>query len=43
MVKAVWKGVVVAESDDTWRLFSPYEFVWAGGKLGRAVQPLHHD
>jgi glycine/D-amino acid oxidase-like deaminating enzyme len=27
----------IVESDPTWRLFSPYELVWAGGALGRAV------
>jgi len=27
----------IAEGDDTWRLFSPYELVWAGGKAGRAA------
>jgi gamma-glutamylputrescine oxidase len=27
----------IVEGDDTWRLFSPYEFVWAGGRLGRAI------
>ena len=32
----------VAEADDTWRLFSPYEFVWAGGKLGRAVKQVYY-
>lgn len=29
------RGIV--ESDDTWRLFAPYELVWAGGKAGRYV------
>jgi glycine/D-amino acid oxidase-like deaminating enzyme len=29
------RGIV--ESDDTWRLFAPYELVWAGGKVGRAA------
>ncbi|HEX5211998.1 MAG TPA: FAD-binding oxidoreductase [Pseudolabrys sp.] len=29
------KGIV--ESDQTWRLFAPYELVWAGGALGRVV------
>ncbi len=29
------RGIV--EKDDTWRLFAPYELVWAGGALGRAV------
>jgi len=29
------RGIV--ESDQTWRLFAPYELVWAGGGLGRAL------
>ena len=29
------RGIV--ENDDTWRLFAPYELVWAGGLLGRAA------
>ncbi|MCW5691098.1 MAG: FAD-binding oxidoreductase [Pseudolabrys sp.] len=29
------RGLV--ENDDTWRLFAPYELVWAGGRLGAAV------
>jgi hypothetical protein len=29
------RGIV--EKDDTWRLFAPYEVVWAGGGLGRAA------
>jgi glycine/D-amino acid oxidase-like deaminating enzyme len=31
----VARGIV--ESDQTWRLFAPYELVWAGGKLFRAI------
>ena len=31
----VARGIV--ESDQTWRLFAPYELVWAGGRFGRAV------
>jgi glycine/D-amino acid oxidase-like deaminating enzyme len=31
----VARGIV--EKDQTWRLFAPYELVWAGGKLFRAV------
>jgi gamma-glutamylputrescine oxidase len=27
----------MVEGDDRWRLFLPYELVWAGGRLGRAV------
>ena len=29
------RGIV--EKDDTWRLFAPYELVWAGGVAGRAL------
>jgi glycine/D-amino acid oxidase-like deaminating enzyme len=29
------RGII--EGDQTWRLFAPYELVWAGGKLFRAV------
>jgi gamma-glutamylputrescine oxidase len=27
----------IADGDETWRLFAPYELVWAGGNLGRAA------
>ena len=27
----------IAENDDTWREFIPYNLVWAGGRLGRVV------
>lgn len=27
----------IAEGDDTWRLFAPYELVWAGGRIGATV------
>ena len=27
----------IAESDTSWRLFQPYELVWAGGVVGRSV------
>jgi hypothetical protein len=27
----------ITDGDDRWRLFLPYELVWAGGALGRAV------
>jgi glycine/D-amino acid oxidase-like deaminating enzyme len=27
----------IVEADQTWRLFAPYELVWAGGMLGRAL------
>ena len=30
-------GAITAH-DDRWRLFLPYELVWAGGRLGRLVQ-----
>ena len=29
------RGIV--DNDETWRLFAPYELVWAGGGLGRAL------
>lgn len=31
----VARGIV--EDDQTWRLFAPYELVWAGGRLGSAL------
>ena len=31
----VARGIV--EADQTWRLFAPYELVWAGGRLGRTL------
>jgi glycine/D-amino acid oxidase-like deaminating enzyme len=34
------RGIV--DNDDTWRLFAPYELVWAGGVIGRtAVQGVY--
>ena len=27
----------ILDNDDRWRLFSPYELVWAGGRLGRVA------
>ncbi|HET7847669.1 MAG TPA: FAD-binding oxidoreductase [Pseudolabrys sp.] len=36
----VARGIV--ERDETWRLFAPYELVWAGGTLGRiAAQAIY--
>jgi gamma-glutamylputrescine oxidase len=32
----------VAEGDDTWRLFAPFELVWAGGRLGRAAMQVYY-
>jgi len=32
----------IAEGDDTWRLFQPYELVWAGGRIGRAMAQVHY-
>jgi gamma-glutamylputrescine oxidase len=32
----------IADGDDTWRLFLPYELVWAGGRIGRAVAQVHY-
>ncbi|MDO8876822.1 MAG: FAD-binding oxidoreductase, partial [Pseudolabrys sp.] len=31
----VARGIV--DDDQTWRLFAPYELVWAGGRLGAAI------
>src|SRR5438445_6195351 len=30
----------IVEGDDTWRLFAPFELVWAGGSVGRAVMQV---
>src|SRR5262249_39812984 len=32
----------IAEGDDSWRLFLPYELVWAGGRIGRAAAQVHY-
>ncbi|TMJ33639.1 MAG: FAD-binding oxidoreductase [Alphaproteobacteria bacterium] len=32
----------IAEGDDTWRLFAPFELVWAGGRLGRAAMQVYY-
>jgi glycine/D-amino acid oxidase-like deaminating enzyme len=32
----------IAEGDDTWRLFLPFELVWAGGRIGRAAAQVHY-
>jgi glycine/D-amino acid oxidase-like deaminating enzyme len=32
----------IHESDDSWRLFSPFELVWAGGAFGRAAAQVHY-
>jgi gamma-glutamylputrescine oxidase len=32
----------IAEGDDTWRLFLPFELVWAGGRIGRALAQVHY-
>src|SRR5713101_5643084 len=32
----------IAENDDTWRLFAPFELVWAGGRLGRAAMQVYY-
>ncbi len=33
--EVIARGIV--DNDETWRLFAPYELVWAGGRLGRAL------
>src|SRR6516165_9626448 len=32
----------IAHDDPTWKLFAPYELVWAGGKYGRALAQLYY-
>src|SRR5262249_61649704 len=32
----------VVEGDDTWRVFAPFELVWAGGGLGRAAMQVFY-
>jgi hypothetical protein len=32
----------IVEHDDTWRLFLPFDLVWAGGPLGRAVMQANY-
>src|SRR5262245_8072719 len=32
----------IAEGDDSWRLFAPFELVWAGGTLGRAAMQVYY-
>ncbi len=31
----------IAENDDSWRQFLPYDLVWAGGRLGRVFAQAH--
>ena len=33
-------AAAITEGDDRWRLFLPYELVWAGGRMGRVVQRM---
>jgi glycine/D-amino acid oxidase-like deaminating enzyme len=33
----------IDEGDDTWRLFLPFELVWAGGLLGRVVAKTYYS
>jgi hypothetical protein len=32
----------ITEGDDRWRLFLPFELVWAGGALGRAAMQVYY-
>ena len=32
----------IAEGDDTWRDFVPFELVWAGGRIGRAAAQAYY-
>jgi len=30
----------IVDGDDTWRLFRPFELIWAGGSVGRAAAQI---
>jgi gamma-glutamylputrescine oxidase len=32
----------IAEDDPSWKLFTPFELVWAGGKYGRALAQVYY-
>jgi glycine/D-amino acid oxidase-like deaminating enzyme len=32
----------IVDGDDSWRLFAPFELVWAGGTLGRAAMQVYY-
>jgi glycine/D-amino acid oxidase-like deaminating enzyme len=32
----------IVDGEQTWRLFSPFELVWAGGRIGRAVAQAYY-
>ncbi|MGZ3359796.1 MAG: hypothetical protein ACXWJC_11720 [Croceibacterium sp.] len=32
----------IVDGDDSWRLFAPFELVWAGGRLGRAAMQVYY-
>jgi glycine/D-amino acid oxidase-like deaminating enzyme len=32
----------IVDGDDTWRLFQPYELVWAGGRIGRTAAQVYY-
>src|SRR6476659_1628956 len=32
----------IVDGDDSWRMFAPFELVWAGGKLGRAAMQVYY-
>ena len=32
----------IVEGDDTWRLFLPFDLVWAGGRIGRVVAQVNY-
>ena len=32
----------IVDGDDSWRLFSPFDLVWAGGRLGRAAMQVYY-
>jgi glycine/D-amino acid oxidase-like deaminating enzyme len=41
MAGNILAGAIV-DGDDTWRLFAPFELVWAGGRLGRAAVQVYY-
>jgi hypothetical protein len=32
----------IVENDDAWKLFLPFELVWAGGRIGRVASQVHY-
>jgi hypothetical protein len=32
----------IVDGDTTWRMFTPFELVWAGGAVGRTAQQVYY-